>query len=154
MPRGQAKLTKIMEYYSPDGEVDEVCVDQNVVGGSQLLIVLKEKTAKALFNLPRFGLFLFLNHLFLSLFGIFLDSSILRADDLLRNCELAGFLCLPHDTKAIPVAATDDFAVACCFVVVGMMDQQKAHNQKRPSHRYLFFFDGSQRSLQSAHKLQ
>ena len=43
----------------PDREVYEIGVNQNVVGGPQLLVVLEEEGTDSLLHLPRFGLLLF-----------------------------------------------------------------------------------------------
>jgi hypothetical protein len=86
--------------HSPDGEIDKVCVHQDMVGRPKLLVVLKEQGRICLLDMPGLLFFLFLDSLFgLGFFQILSHSGVLVGDHLFHDGEFSCLLCLAHDGK-------------------------------------------------------
>ena len=80
----------------PNGKIDKVCIHQDVIGWTQLCVVLEKERRIRLFDmLGRFLLFLFFNLLF-GFFRVRLNACILGANDFLRNGEFASLFGLAH----------------------------------------------------------
>lgn len=83
-------------HFVSDGEVDEVGIDQDVVGGAQLGVVLEEEGGDGLVDVS--GLFL-LGQLFLLGLLFFLvgfDAGVFWGDYFFGYCELARLFCFTH----------------------------------------------------------
>jgi hypothetical protein len=124
--------------YLPYGEVDKVCIDEDIVRRSKLCIVLKKESTRSLFDVLRSLLLLLFFNFLLGLLGVLTNPRILRTDDLLCNRELAGLFSLSHgrccqlrvDTEmCLTWRSSADLLSYSMAVVQNLSDKQRARRR-------------------------